>query len=134
MSLPRLNHILVVEDDPDSGFLLSRLIHRRLGDQVCVTFLGSVVECERYALSTTSPVDLLFLDLMLPDGSGGDAYQALAPHVGEVPIIISSAMESEFGRRLAPEVDATARVFFLPKPISRSDFDTAIDALSELYA
>ena len=71
LRLPRVLHVLVVDDDP----LVSRALARALGDcEVVVTSdardaLASIESGERF--------DVIVCDLMMPDMTGMDLYDAL---------------------------------------------------------
>jgi DNA-binding response OmpR family regulator len=68
----RVQHVLVVEDNPDVGDAF-RVLFESTGRRV------SVAQTVAQALATARaiPVDLMLLDLTLPDGSGLDILQQL---------------------------------------------------------
>ncbi|MBB4640536.1 Glu/Leu/Phe/Val dehydrogenase dimerization domain-containing protein [Rhizorhapis suberifaciens] len=87
------NHItlLLVEDNP----LYVRLIQRLLGRSERPIFdvqtagnLNDAVERIR-----KGGIDIILLDLMLPDSTALDTFYRLQPHALETPIIIQSAMD-----------------------------------------
>ncbi len=69
-ALPLLR-ILLVEDNPDSRRILSRLLRSR-GHRVTT---AASVACARSATASEGPFDLVISDLGLPDGSGLDVMR-----------------------------------------------------------
>ena len=66
------NRILLVEDEPDIRKTLKYNFSRESCDVITA---GSISEAEN--LSSNHQVDLIILDLMLPDGSGLDFCRAI---------------------------------------------------------
>lgn len=68
----RVHHVLVVEDNPDVGDAF-RVLFESTGRRV------SVAQTVAAALTTAraDPVDLMLLDLTLPDGNGLDILEQL---------------------------------------------------------
>jgi len=84
--------VLIVDDDPNSRAILSRLLSKRFGCRVLEA--GNGAEGLK-ALDEERP-DLLLLDLMMPGMSGKDVLAALRrrPELANVPVIICSAVDS----------------------------------------
>ncbi|CAN7580231.1 response regulator [Phenylobacterium sp. LjRoot219] len=83
--------VLLVEDNP----LYARLIQRLLGrsehpafDVVAVGTLAKAVE-----RLTLGAVDVVLLDLMLPDSSALDTFFRIRAHAAETPIIVQTALD-----------------------------------------
>lgn len=128
-----IRHVVVVEDDLDSRFLFSKLIEQCSGSEVSITLLSSIIECQEYRRSFLIPADLLILDLMLLDGTGKEAYSALGHSVEGAPVLVSSAMDREFGDQLMPVVEDVPTMW-MPKPISIIEFSETLYRLGQSYA
>ncbi len=82
--------ILTVEDNPSDLFLLehmiksSGLVVRQLCSASCIR--------DAYALLTTEAVDVVLLDLTLPDSFGLHTFIHLKPVVQRIPVIILTGM------------------------------------------
>ena len=89
-------HVLVVEDNVDVGDAF-RVLFESTGRQV------SVVQtvADAIAAARAAPVDLMLLDLTLPDGSGLEVLQALAggPSRPRVTVALTGRDEPEVVRR-----------------------------------
>lgn len=96
-----MTRVLIVEDDPTTAATFAALVRRQQWEQRVCEDLGSAWQ----ALSTT-PVDLLMLDLHLPDGEGTDLLQKLrnsppgALPDAKTPVLVVSA-RSQLRTRLA---------------------------------
>jgi two-component system OmpR family response regulator len=93
--------ILVVDDDPEIRKLLARYI---AGQAFRVLLASSCGELrERIA---TNHVDLIVLDVMLPDGSGLDACRDLKAERNAIPIILLTARKEDIDRIIGLEMGA----------------------------
>lgn len=79
-------NILVIEDNPGDLFLLQEFL--RATDLV----IGNLVHAGRLSEAVTilarEPIDLVFLDLSLPDSFGLDSYTGLHQSAQRVPVIL----------------------------------------------
>lgn len=108
---------LVIEDDA-SGLAIISVMLRRLG-------LRTVME--RYADSAVerakkmSRLDVVFLDLGLPDGDGYEVLKALRsePDLKDVPVIAVTARDASTE---IPKTQEAGFDGFLGKPLNRSRF------------
>ncbi|TVP74319.1 MAG: response regulator [Gemmatimonadales bacterium] len=107
--------VLVVEDDPTvQGFIVRTL--KRHG-YVCLT-AGSAEEALRVSSEADRPVDLLVLDIMLPDSWGTRLMQDVRAQHEDVRVILTSGYTSE-DPILAAGVDARdPDIPFLEKPFA----------------
>jgi two-component system sensor histidine kinase UhpB len=87
--MPRENsylNILVIEDNPGDLFLLKEFL---LATDLAV---GNILHASRLAeakiILATELIDLVFLDLSLPDSYGLDSYTGLGPSAGRMPVIL----------------------------------------------
>lgn len=115
--LPQPARILVVEDNEHAAFLMRFLLERE-GFEVTHSPDGRDA---LNRLSTTEPVDLVVLDLMLPYLSG---YQVLIearknPDWAEVPIVVVTArtLEMDAVRALETGANDFVRKPFQPKEL-----------------
>jgi PAS domain S-box-containing protein len=88
--------ILVVEDNRDTSALLRDLLEAE-GYQVESAATG---EAAFEMLERAPDIDLVVLDLMLPGMSGYDVIERLRtlPHLGEIPVLVLSALASASAR------------------------------------
>ncbi|MBI4922337.1 MAG: response regulator transcription factor [Devosia nanyangense] len=94
-------HILVVDDDQE----IRKLLARYLGEQgFRVSVAGSRREfSERVA---TEKLDLVILDVLLPDGSGLDLCKQLRQHQPHLPVILVTALKEDVDRIIGLELGA----------------------------
>lgn len=103
-------HVLVVDDDLE----IRRLLARYLGEQgFRVSLAGNRAECE--ARLEREAIDLVVLDVMLPDGSGLDICRALRARMPKIAIILVTALKEEVDRIVGLELGADD---YLGKPFS----------------
>ena len=85
--------ILLVEDEARDAELISELIIEsgRHGDRVLhVTSLQAALQT-----MAAEPVDLILLDLRLPDGVGLDCLQTVRQESVEIPVVVLTGVEDE---------------------------------------
>ena len=86
--------VLIVDDEATDRMLLSALVERLLpGTQVEVA--ESVESCQALLAEQPQPYQVIFLDMVLPDGGGDDLGEALHNHSPDAIVIISSGLELE---------------------------------------
>jgi CheY-like chemotaxis protein len=123
------SRILIIEDNPDDSFFLTRQLNRaRLDDHVTVISDGQ--EALDFLLKNSSesiPLDFvaIFLDLRLPSLDGVPLLRKLRaiPQLRDIPVIVmtSSNEESDLEecRRLAVKA-------YVTKPVRLTDFIKAV--------
>ena len=116
----RKRHILVVDDDPQIGDLISDYLTQH-GYRVSTACNGQ----EMWRLLKKAQVDLIVLDIMLPGEDGLSLCRALREQ-SEVPIIMLSAVGEEADRIVGLEVGADD---YLSKPFSPRELLARIKAL-----
>src|SRR6266436_9475796 len=86
----RVPQIMVVDDDPDTVSILARHLQRE-GFGAIEAISGA--ECVRIAQER--PVDVILLDLMMPDMDGFQVCRALKedPRTAEIPVIMITARD-----------------------------------------
>lgn len=107
---PPAQVLLLVEDNPGDAMLVSELLHPTAHEQYDVLHVPQMAAAVQ-ALRTRS-VDVVVLDLRLPDCAGVDAVRAVRKVTSEVPIVVLTGNDDD---RLAMEcIDAGAQDY-LPK-------------------
>lgn len=122
--------VLLVEDEPANRALVRAILARagrdRLGE-VVLHEAGTIAEAR--AILTSEPVDVVLLDIRLPDGNGLDlAAELRARSVGGAPRIVvlsASVLPTERTMALAAGADD-----FLGKPFSSLDLVNVLRAVA----
>jgi two-component system OmpR family response regulator len=113
--------ILVVDDDPEIRKLLARYIE---GQGFRVLLAANCRELrDRLA---TNQVDLIVLDVMLPDGSGLDMCRDLRAKRSSVPIILLTALKEDVDRIDGLEIGADV---YLCKPFNPRELIARVSAV-----
>jgi two-component system, cell cycle sensor histidine kinase and response regulator CckA len=102
-------HFLVVEDDPDDVFLIQKYLQDACGDysiEAVTTAADAEIHLNR------AKVDLVLLDLSLPDATALEALQRLRRTNSSVPIVVLSGLPETF---LALEAVRTGAQDYLSK-------------------
>lgn len=114
-------HILVVDDDPEIRRLLGKYLD---GQGFRVSLAGSKAECE--ARLAEARIDLLVLDVMLPDGSGLDLCRGLRERLPRLSIILLTALKEDVDRIIGLEFGADD---YLGKPFNPRELAARIRAV-----
>src|SRR5688572_10620802 len=113
--------ILVVDDDPEIRKLLARYIESQ-GFRVLLA-----ANCrELHDRLATNAVDLIVLDVMLPDGSGLEVCRDLRAQRSSVPIILLTALKEDVDRIIGLEIGADD---YLGKPFNPRELVARIRAV-----
>jgi len=120
--------IMVVDDDPDTVSILARHL-RREGYTAIEVVSGA--ECLR--LAEEDRVDIILLDLMMPDMDGFDVCRALKdnPDTAEIPIIMITARDDLDARAEGMRLGVSD---FLAKPVFRRQLASRIRAQLDMLA
>jgi two-component system phosphate regulon response regulator OmpR len=102
--------ILVVDDDPE----ICKLLARYLEEQGFRVLVATSCRALRQRL-VTSQIDLVVLDVMLPDGSGLELCRDLRAERCDVPIILLTALKEDVDRIIGLEIGADD---YLGKPFN----------------
>lgn len=82
--------ILIVEDNPGDQLILSELL------QLSDVAIGDMIYCARLEDAIQqlkeSKIDIVLLDLTLPDSNGMDTFLLIKPHTLNIPVIILSGI------------------------------------------
>ena len=114
-------HILVVEDDEDLLFLYATMFAR----QGHTTFKAMTV-AEAVQFLDSAPVDLVVLDMNMPDAPGIRVVEWMRQHpsYADVPVVVISANDQ--WRKLCVELGVE---HFLTKPVSMQHILALLDDL-----
>ncbi len=113
--------ILVVDDDPEIRKLLARYIESQ---GLRVLLAATCAELREHL--ATHKVDLIVLDVMLPDGSGLDMCRSLRGERSTVPIILLTALKEDVDRIIGLEIGADD---YLGKPFNPRELVARIRAV-----
>ncbi len=120
MSQNKQKKILIVDDDPGILRLLEKCLPKAHGYEV-ITALESRKGLE---LARVHQPDLILLDIMIPDQSGGDLAKELRedPKTQQIPIVFMSVLLEEEGKKRieihGQEYRAVAKPIYLPELLS----------------
>ena len=114
-------HILVVDDDPEIRKLLGRYVHEQ---GFRVQLAASCLEVHERLV--TNQIDLIVLDVMLPDGSGLDLCRDLRAMRSNIPIILLTALKEDVDRIIGLEIGADD---YLGKPFNPRELVARIRAV-----
>jgi two-component system phosphate regulon response regulator OmpR len=117
----RTPQILVADDDPEIRKLLARYIEGQAFRVLLASNCGELRE--RIA---TNQIDLVVLDVMLPDGSGLDACRNLRAEQNTIPIILLTALKEDVDRIIGLEMGADD---YLGKPFNPRELVARIRAV-----
>jgi two-component system phosphate regulon response regulator PhoB len=106
-------HILVVDDEPHIGLLLRPHLEKQ-GYRVSLT--RTLADARAVLATESTPVDVLLLDLHLPDGSGFDLLRQLraGPEHRALPVLVLTGEGEERILGAVRSLDAA----LLTKPFS----------------
>src|SRR5438309_12080660 len=124
----RVAQIMVVDDDSDTLGILARCL-RREGFTAIEACSGA--ECLR--LAKDSPVDVILLDLMMPEMDGFAVCRALKenPGTAEIPIILLTARDDVDARAEGIQLGVSD---FLSKPVLRQELANRIRVQLDMLA
>ncbi|MBK8258726.1 MAG: response regulator transcription factor [Polyangiaceae bacterium] len=114
-----MTRVLVVEDEPAIAESIAYSLRR---DGYAVQIAGTVAA----ALRELSAVDLVILDLMLPDGSGFEVLGVARRTEAAPPVIVLSSRDSEADRVAALETGADD---YVTKPFSPREIVARVRAV-----
>lgn len=113
--------ILVVDDDPWSGRITSRLLERRGHDVVTAIDLGDA----RDKLADLSALAIVLVDIHLPGGTGDALLREIRDRSNVLPVIAvtASAMAGDRERFLGQGFTA-----YISKPLDFGSFAQTVEA------
>lgn len=119
----RVRTVLVADDDPHINRLFQVLLRHR-GYAV----LGAANGREALAMLETTPADLLFLDVAMPDVGGMAVLEQVRARALDLAVIMITAFGSE---EIAIEALRRGADDYLRKPFERDEFQTVLDRTVE---
>lgn len=87
-----MNHLLVIEDDPDHRELIDHALNGHQPRRFTWTFRDSLASGAAY-LGNGTPVDLILLDLSLPDSAYNETLPRMLKLAGPIPIIVLTSLD-----------------------------------------
>lgn len=116
-----MDPVLIIEDDADQAELVAQLLRLKGLDSIWAETGGAGIE-----LAKRSPVNLVLLDIMLPDRDGFQICRELRGELGSLktPIVMMTALDGLLHREKGFRVGANA---YLTKPFSADELFRAID-------
>lgn len=123
---PTRRRVLVVDDEPYIG----RIVQLKLEHADYAVELAHDGRSAVERLLTDAPLDLVLLDIMMPDGSGLDVLARIRsmPHRRDTPVIMLTARGQDADRQAAVRLGATD---FLTKPFSPKRLLARIEEILE---
>lgn len=113
--------VLVVDDDPEIRKLLSRYMQEQ---GFRVQLASKCVEVRERII--TNQIDIIVLDVMLPDGSGLDLCRDLRMTRSNIPIILLTALKEDVDRIIGLEFGADD---YLGKPFNPRELVARVRAV-----
>ena len=124
MFLNNAINILMVEDNAGDQFLLSELL---TASGINIKNLFSASRLDNAVGQLNNPIDIILLDLSLPDSTGIDTFNTIIQHAGKTPVVILSGLTDT---RLALEAITLGAQDYLIK----GDFDEKLLAKTIRYS
>ncbi len=123
-SLSSGRRVLVIDDEPEMIKLIGIILSRRYEDEV----IGAVGGNEGItAAQANIPLDLIILDIMMPDPDGFKVYPRIKsiPGLEQVPILFIAARPAD---AVYPEAQRIGAAGYVVEPFSPDDLQRARDA------
>lgn len=114
---------ILIDDEEDARYLLRRALEENFADSVRI--VGEADGCKKgIALLESTPCDIAFLDIKMPDGTGFDILKSLSGYSFSVVFITA------FDRFAIKAFDFSA-VGYMVKPFKTADLTRTIDRIRE---
>ncbi len=117
-----VNHILVVDDEPDTALFLKTLLEEHSYHVTTAKDGG-----QAHSSFTMHKPDFVILDLIIPQESGFEICERMKQKESSVPILILTAIDSPESRQLATRVGADG---YLLKPFDPTELLELIKEIS----
>lgn len=89
-----MHEILLVEDSTDDAFLVSKTIDKHLPGRFQISHRMTMAEAETYIDVHKDNINLILLDLGLPDTKNGrDTFEHMKKYAPEIPVVILTGLE-----------------------------------------
>jgi PAS domain S-box-containing protein len=106
MSLPHrpFINLLLVEDNPDDAFLIREMLSEAILIQCQVEWVDLFSRGRQQLEEHPGEIDLVLLDLFLPDSRGMDTLLDIKPYTPHIPIVVLTGLDNEeMGRQAIKE-------------------------------
>ena len=106
------SRILIVDDDPNSCFLVERMLHSEGYENTLVANSGA----EALEIANREHLDLILLDIMMPQMDGYEVCRRLKQneHLWDIPVIVVTARRSSQALKQSFDVGA---IDYIAKPV-----------------
>ncbi|UCH98234.1 MAG: PAS domain S-box protein [Candidatus Aminicenantes bacterium] len=92
-------HILLVEDNPDDALIIREMLSETVSTQYQVQWVDQVSRGKQQLEENIAGVDLVLLDLFLPDSRGMDTLLNFKTFTPRIPIVVLTGLDNkEMGR------------------------------------
>jgi PAS domain S-box-containing protein len=82
-------NILMVEDNTGDQFLLTELLN---ASDITINKIYSAIRLDNALEQLNEPIDIILLDLSLPDSNGINTFNTIFKHAGKIPVVILSGL------------------------------------------
>jgi PAS domain-containing protein len=79
----------MVEDNTGDQFLLTELLN---ASDITINKIYSAIRLDNALEQLNEPIDIILLDLTLPDSSGINTFNTIFKHAGKIPVVILSGL------------------------------------------
>lgn len=88
------HEILLVEDSPEDAFLVGRAIDKNLPGRFQLSHMTTMADAEAYLKVHKDDINLILLDLGLPDTKDGrDTFAHMKEYAPEIPVVVLTGMD-----------------------------------------
>ena len=113
--------ILIVEDEPNNRELLEILL-----EETHAKILSTAYGLEAFEIVAEQQIDLILMDIRLPDSNGLEITAEIRKTHPNLPIIAQTAFALSGDKQKALDAGCDA---YISKPVKRNDLMEIIDAL-----
>ncbi|MCB9989693.1 MAG: response regulator [Rhodospirillales bacterium] len=118
-------HILLIEDSESDAYTVKRVLSKHMKHPCRVVHAESMAEAE--GILSTGDIDLILLDLGLPDTDGGhDTFHRLSGVKEDIPVIILTSMNDH---EMAVSIVGKGAEDFVRKSVISSAPDVLCDVI-----
>ncbi len=93
MTVKSINKVLLVEDNPEDARLLREMFNEQGSSSTELTIVASMYEAEKYLAEHT--VDIVLLDLGLPDVQGLEVIRRARAAAPRIPLVVLTGLDDE---------------------------------------
>ncbi|MBN2471936.1 MAG: response regulator [Anaerolineae bacterium] len=121
-------YTILVVDDEQEALQLVEIMLQNSAFKITTARTGE----EALAIAQSAPIDVVLLDVMMPDMSGVTVCGHLraTPHLRNIPIVILTALDDYATRRKAVQAGATD---LLTKPVAREELLAKLNGVIAEY-